>query len=302
MINGIFNSHNIDDGLQLYKDEVLSCLARTLIINSSLGPPAMTPWGDHILEPCGFVLYSMAGASVTKMGPGSLALTGDAHLTTSPQLFCFLRVSASPGPMVHSEYHAVLVIVIFLLECLEVLPDVILVCTQLAVLARQQHGRLSKSSTVMFAVAPLLPCTPPILPASLGLVQIRTRDTSIALLPGDSPVSIGCSSTAGGTAWGPGGPVRHLAVKNSAKLLKITAAVPHVQAAMVTIARLITKVDHNAVRISLLYRTVSVLPITTLPFCSTASLQGEAAPRQHPQGCQHGPDLHISYFTKSGLL
>ena len=59
---------------ELYKDEVLPPSTRTLVINSSLGPPAVTPWCDHILEPGGLVFYSMARATVSKVWPGGLAL------------------------------------------------------------------------------------------------------------------------------------------------------------------------------------------------------------------------------------
>ena len=91
----------------LNKDKVLSSLTRTLVIDSSLCPASMAARGDDILEPCCLVLHSMTRAPVTKMRPGSLALTANTHLGISPQYLGFHWLGTGFGALQHSEHHAI---------------------------------------------------------------------------------------------------------------------------------------------------------------------------------------------------
>ena len=60
-------------------------------------------------------------------------------------------------------------------------------------------------------------------------------------------------------------------ILTSAVILEIRAAVPHVQTAMITVARLIFHVQHDWVKVALLHRTISVLSITAFLLYPTAS-------------------------------
>jgi len=109
----------------------------------------------------------------------------------------------------------------------------------------------------------------------LGLVKVRTGDSSIAVRSQHFSPPLLDTRPTGGATGAPATPPSHLTVVHSTILLEVMTAISHIHATVITVAGLGVEVQDDAVGVGVggVHLAVSVLSLTAFPGSPAASEQ-----------------------------